>query len=180
MARKLLDIQEEIENIYENIIADMGDDWDGIIPESFADQLSLLDGEKTHKMEGVIRAIKRDQLLVNGMKAEKKALDARIKTKNSRIESMTNWLVYASEGHKLEYAVGTLKSRKSAVTEADEHLAKLIKDGDITKVPVLVRPFIKTKTELSLIKKDAADYLKVEGHEIEGVSVTSKTNWKVS
>ena len=79
--RSILDIQQDIDTAFELMIEKATEEtgeWDGSVPQELESVFDELEIEKESKIDGVIRGAKQLKADVAFLKAEKKALDARI------------------------------------------------------------------------------------------------------
>ena len=133
-----------------------------IFDESSLEELNIAFNEKVDNVACYIKSLEN---LNNGIKAEKKALDARIKANDKKVEWLKDYLTYnlkQRDMSKFESARNKITFRKStSVNVLNEDL-----------IPI---EFKLAKMEYSLDKKSLKDAL-TKGVEIEGCELVTKNN----
>lgn len=141
-------------NLYE-IMAEIEDCIDYETGEVDIERLSTLEEDKKTKIKNIGLWIKNLKAEVTALKDEKAKFDARIKSKNSKIESLTKYLEACLNGEKYEDEQLVITYRKSAKLElADDFdderfttympsydkraIANAIKDGEDIKGAMLL------------------------------------------
>lgn len=141
-------------NLYE-IMAEIEDCIDYETGEVDIERLSTLEEDKKTKIKNIGLWIKNLKAEVTALKDEKAKFDARIKSKNSKIESLTKYLEACLNGEKYEDEQLVITYRKSAKLElADDFdderfttytasydkraITKAIKDGEEIKGAMLL------------------------------------------
>lgn len=141
-------------NLYE-IMAEIEDCIDYETGEVDIERLSELEEDKKTKIKNIGLWIKNLKAEVTALKDEKAKFDARIKSKNSKIESLTKYLEACLNGEKYEDEQLVITYRKNAKLElADDFdderfttympsydkraITKAIKDGEEIKGAMLL------------------------------------------
>lgn len=141
-------------NLYE-IMAEIEDCIDYETGEVDIERLSALEEDKKTKIKNIGLWIKNLKAEVTALKDEKAKFDARIKSKNSKIESLTKYLEACLNGEKYEDEQLVITYRKSEKLElADDFdderftaytpsydkraITKAIKDGEDIKGAMLL------------------------------------------
>lgn len=88
------------------------------------ERLSGLAMERHAKLEGVALWIKNLEATAKAIRAERDALDHRMKSAENRAESLREWLSRALDGGKMETPKVRISFRKSVMVEVDDRLPK--------------------------------------------------------
>jgi hypothetical protein len=173
--RTMMKIQEDIDTAFELAIetcVDEDGEWTGEIPADLESVFDELEIEKEAKLDGVIRGEKQLRSDIAFLKAEKKALDARIKAKTAKADGYKQYLSYVLEGNKFESAGGTVSYRKSTSVAFSEDVEEAIREGF---VPLGYEDIATTETVVKISKTDVGKLLK-SGADIEGAELVTKVN----
>jgi hypothetical protein len=96
--RRLYDIDEDIKRVLEEYI----DEETGEIKEGFDEAYEKLGRERDAKIEGVGLMLKETSAFLKAAKAEKAALDKKIKSAETEVESLKTYLTLALNGEKFK------------------------------------------------------------------------------
>ena len=144
----------------------------GDIPiEAVSDTLEAIEGEFEDKADNIACLIKNKEAEMLAIKAEKDALDKRMKSKKAQIDSLKNYLSCSMQAigmERLETPRNAISFRKSAFLYiADEEEFK-------EQYPDLCI----TETTIKIPKADVTKLMK-EGKELEGAELKTSMNLQV-
>lgn len=171
--RTMTEIQEDLNTVFELAIEEAhaeGEEWDGTIPESLFVDMEGLEIERDAKVDGVIRAVKDLKGGVALLKAEKKALDARIASKEGKMNGYKEYLKYVLNGSKFESVGGQVWYKDTPSVVYSSEVQEALDNGN---VPKGFEDFIVEKTTITLPKKAVGDYIKA-GDSINGARIEVK------
>lgn len=149
----------EINNAILRILSENVDE-NGEITEKGLETLSALQMEKEQKIENVILWIKDLTAENEAMKAEIETFRARLKTNESKIDTLKAWLTTATDGTKFSTSRCQITFRSSTAVEI----------LDMDKIP---EGFTRIKTEISPDKTKIKAALQAGGM-VEGAKLESK------
>lgn len=132
------------------------------------DELEKIEGEFKDKVDNIACFIKDLTALNASIKAEKKAFDERIKSNESKIESLKKYLAYSLE-------IRDLSKYETSRNKISFRSSNSVEVLDEAKVPA---EYIRTKTETSVDKKAVMDALK-NGAEVEGCELKTSRNIQI-
>ena len=159
----------EISNEYNQFLQAVEDEEIPI--EAVADTLEAIEGEFEDKADNIACVIKNKEAELLARKAEKDALDKRIKSKKAQIDSLKNYLSCSMQAigmERLETPRNAISFRKStSLYIADEEAFK-------AKYPDLCI----TETTVKIPKADVTKLMK-EGQELEGAELKQSMNLQV-
>jgi hypothetical protein len=163
---RIYEIEEEIQKVldaFEQGIEEAVNEETGEV-KSLADYLEELNATKETKINNLGCYCKNTQYLIDGLKAEKKNLDERMKVAQKKLDSAMEYLKTVTEGKKYETPQFTVSYRKSQSVE--------IKDGADIPPEFLVPQ--EPKADKKALKKAMKD-----GAVFEGISLVEKVNMSV-
>ena len=143
----LYDISEQLQNAVEFCVDENGEILEG---QLLFDKISELEMALDDKMENIACYIKNLESDVEALKTEKKSIDARIKSKNNKIDHLKNYLSMFMQFNnipKFETPKCVVSFRKSTSVEVT----------DVNKIP---KEYIKEKVEVSPDKTALKIFLK--------------------
>lgn len=151
----------EINNAIRRILSENVDE-NGEITEQGLEALSALEMAKTEKIESVALWIKDLTAENEAMKAEIETFRARLKTNESKIDTLKAWLTTATDGTKFSTSRCQITFRSSTAVEI----------LDIDKIP---EGFTRIKTEISPDKVKIKAVLQ-SGGDVAGATLKSNRN----
>lgn len=128
------------------------------------DRLNELLMERDDKIEKVALWIKELDALAVSIKAERDALDKRMKSAENKAKSLRDWLGNALDGQKFETAKVRVSFRKSESTEIDEN--------------VLDKKWFREKTSYTPDKTAIKNAIKA-GQTVEGARIVVSQNIQI-
>lgn len=163
----LYEINKNIEAIMDRMFTEV-DEETGEVKAEIVEELQNLQEEREQKLDNIGAMIKNLASDVEAMKAEKSALDNRIKQKQKRIEWLKGYVtsdLLSNDQKRFETARVVFSFRESTAV-------------DIPDETVIPKKYFIKKTEVRLDREGIGRLLK-EGQEIRGASLIKKQNLQV-
>lgn len=162
----LYEIDRNIEDIMTKMYEVM--DETGEVSEELAEELQALNEARDQKLDNIGAFIKNLSSDVLAMKAEKDALDKRMKSKQRQID----WLKSYVASDLITHGQGKFESARVVFSFRE---SKAVEIPDETKIP---KKYFVKKTEMKLDREGIGKLLK-EGHTVRGASLVTRQNLQI-
>ena len=156
----LYDINEQLQNAVEFCVDENGEILEG---QLLFDKISELEMALDDKMENIACYIKNLASDVEALKTEKKSIDARIKSKNNKIDHLKNYLSMFMQFNNIP----KFETPKCVVSFRKSQSVEIV---DMDKIP---QEYVTTNVE---VKPDKAELKKFLKRECEGLSAEEVAN----
>lgn len=158
----IFEIEAELKELYDNLLDENGD-----LDYEIVEQLEYLTLAREEKIENTALYVKNIDYEIEALKAEKKKIDQRIKSRQKKQDFLKNLLGSTLLGQKFRTARTSISFRRSTQVQVDENFIEYAKE----KYPELVRTKITEAPDKTKIKEILAD-----GGELEHCELITKQN----